>query len=128
MLAFLFWSSLFFVIYTYLGYPLLIALAAKFHRDRVLTPVSNPSVTLLITAYNEEMVIEEKLQNSLGLDYRSEDLQIMVAADGSTDRTAEIVRRYKDRGVVLAFTPQRDGKMAAINRAIPLVRGEIIVF
>lgn len=128
MLPFLFWGSIFFVVYTYLGYPLLIALAAKFRRDRVLTRASNPSVTLLITAYNEEMVIEEKLQNSLRLDYLSEDLQIIVAADGSTDRTAEIVMQYKDRGVVLAFTPQRDGKMAAINRAIPLVRGDIIVF
>jgi cellulose synthase/poly-beta-1,6-N-acetylglucosamine synthase-like glycosyltransferase len=101
---------------------------AKFRPRLVLATIADPSVTLLITAYNEELVIEQKLQNSLSLDYPSERLQIIVAADGSTDRTTEIVRRYRDSGVVLAFTPQRDGKMAAINRAISFVRGEIIVF
>jgi len=128
MLAFLFWVSVFFVVYTYLGYPLLIALAAKLLHGRVLAPLSNVSVTLLITAYNEEAVIEKKIENSLSLDYPLEKFQIIVAADGSTDRTPEIVGRFKDRGVVLAFTPQRDGKMAAINRAIPLARGDIIIF
>jgi poly-beta-1,6-N-acetyl-D-glucosamine synthase len=128
MLALLFWVSVFFVAYTYLGYPLLIALVARFVRNRAPSPVSDLPVTLLITAYNEENVIGKKIENSLKLDYPANKLQIIVAADGSTDQTPEIVRQFKERGVVLAFTPQRDGKMAAINRAIPLATGDIIVF
>ncbi len=128
MLSLMFWLSVFFVAYTYIGYPLLIALAVKFIHGPIPTPVSDVSVTLLITAYNEENVIEKKIENSLNLDYPSEKLQIIVAADGSTDRTSEIVSRFSERGILLAFTPQRDGKMAAINRAIPLARGAIIVF
>lgn len=128
MLAFLFWASVFLVVYTYLGYPLLIALAARIVPVRNPPPLADASVTLLITAYNEEAIIEKKIENSLSLDYPAERLQVIVAADGSTDQTPEIVTRFKERGVTLAFTPQRDGKMAAINRAILLARGDIVVF
>ena len=128
MLFFLFWASVFFVLYTYLGYPLLIALAARFTRNHPPALVFDLPVTLLITAYNEENVIGKKIENSLSLDYPADKLQIIVAADGSTDQTPEIVKQFKEHGVVLAFTPQRDGKMAAINRAIPLAHGDIIVF
>lgn len=124
----LFWLSVLFVVYTYLGYPLLIALVARFISKRVFAQAHDVAVTLLITAYNEENVIRKKIENSLNLDYPADKLQIIVAADGSTDQTPEIVKQFKDRGVVLAFTPQRDGKMAAINRAIPLAHGDIIVF
>ena len=100
MLAILFWLSLFFIIYTYIGYPVLIALIAKLmpFQNRV-SGASDPFVTLLITAYNEEAVIEKKIENSLSLDYPSDRLQIIVAADGSSDRTAEIVGKFHDRGV-----------------------------
>jgi cellulose synthase/poly-beta-1,6-N-acetylglucosamine synthase-like glycosyltransferase len=87
-----------------------------------------PQVTLLIAAYNEEAVIERKLLNALQIDYPSENLQILIAADGSNDRTAEIVASFQDRGIELSYTPERGGKMAAINRAMDKVRGEIIVF
>lgn len=129
LLAILFWVSVLFILYTYIAYPLLIALIARFMPLRSEGSV-NPDllVTLLITAYNEEAVIEKKIENSLGLDYPRDKLQILVAADGSSDRTPEIVRKFSDRGVELTYTPQRDGKMAAINRAIPHSSGQIIVF
>ena len=128
-LAILFWVSVFFILYTYIGYPLLISLIARF----IPFPIEQSgapdlSVTILITAYNEETVIEKKIENSLGLDYPRDKLQIIVAADGSSDRTPEIVRKFSDRGVELTFTSQRGGKMAAINRAIPYSSGEIIIF
>lgn len=129
ILAILFWVSVFFILYTYIGYPLLISLIARFipfHSEHSGDP--DLSVTLLITAYNEETVIEKKLENSLELDYPRDKLQIIVAADGSSDRTPEIVRKFSDRGVELTFTSQRGGKMAAINRAIPYSSGEIIIF
>lgn len=127
--AVLFWVSVFFILYTYIGYPLLISLIARFiPSPNEEASDSDFSVTLLITAYNEEVVIEKKIENSLRLDYPREKLQILVAADGSSDRTPEIVSKFSNRGVELTHTSQRDGKMAAINRAIPHSSGEIIIF
>ncbi|MBA3533968.1 MAG: glycosyltransferase family 2 protein, partial [Ardenticatenales bacterium] len=124
----LFWASVGSIVYTYVGYPLLLTLLARTRpQPRPYAPI-RPTVTLLITAYNEEAVIAEKLENSLALDYPRERLQILVAADGSDDQTPEIVRGYAARGVELSFSPPRRGKMAAINRAMPLARGEIVVF
>lgn len=116
------------ILYTYLGYPLLLALLARVWHRPLVTQTILPSVTLLIAAYNEEEMIRQKIENSLGLDYPPDRLQILVAADGSQDRTAEIVAAYADRGVGLNYEPARRGKMAAINRAMPLVRGEIVLF
>ncbi len=124
----LFWLSVLFVIYTYLGYPLLVFIfsrlkpAAKPQADKL------PVVTLLIAAYNEEKVIAQKIENSLSLDYPREKLQILVAADGSSDKTPQIVRQYESQGVTLSYIPDRNGKMAAITRAMPLARGEVVVF
>ena len=87
-----------------------------------------PAVSLLVPAYNEEAVIKKKIENSLELDYPKEKLQIIVAADGSDDRTAEIVKEFEPHAVILNHAPDRAGKMAAINRAIDGCSGEIIVF
>jgi len=125
---FLFWFAVFFVMYVYFGYPLLVALLARFRPARPPQLEELPSVTLLIAAYNEEKVIAKKLENSFALDYPREKLQILVAADGSSDSTPEIVRRFQDRGVELNHIPERNGKMAAIIRAMPLARGSIVVF
>ena len=116
------------ILYTYAGYPLLLALLARTRRKPAPYPAAQPLVTLLIAAYKEEAVIARKLDNSLELDYPRERLQILVAADGSDDRSAEIVQGYADHGVELNYTPERGGKMAAINRAMPNARGEIVVF
>ena len=85
-------------------------------------------VTLLIAAYNEEKIISEKLENALSIDYPRELFQILVAADGSTDRTPDIVRKYNSQSIELNYIPERSGKMAAINRAMNFARGEIVVF
>jgi cellulose synthase/poly-beta-1,6-N-acetylglucosamine synthase-like glycosyltransferase len=83
---------------------------------------------LLIAAFNEEEAIEQKMNNSLELDYPKSRLHILVVADGSVDKTCDIVRSYEDRGIELIYHKKRLGKMAAITSAIPMVRGEIIVF
>ena len=126
--AALFWLSIIFVCYVYAGYPLVIAFLARMKKKGRNDSDFLPETTLLIAAYNEEKCIAEKLENSLALDYPREKLQIIVAADGSSDRTPEIVREFSDRGVELAYIPERGGKMAAINRAMQSVRGDIIVF
>lgn len=128
MAGFLFWIFLGLIVYTYLGYPLLLALLAPLGNGTNYPKTEPPAVTLLIAAYNEGTVIQKKLENSLALDYPPERLQIVVAADGSDDNTVEIVKRYAGRGVQLSYDPRRRGKMAAINRAMKHARSEIVVF
>jgi len=130
MLVLLLFLSIFFVVYTYVGYPVILAVLAKirpFSKKKAYDKNSTLFVTLIITAYNEELVIEKKIQNSLLLDYASDKLQIIVAADGSSDKTAEIVRQFAGQ-VELNYIPQRQGKMAAINRAMSIAKGDIVVF
>jgi cellulose synthase/poly-beta-1,6-N-acetylglucosamine synthase-like glycosyltransferase len=128
-LGLLFWAGLAWIVYFYLGYPAAVALLARlFPRRRAPGDAATPPLTLLIAAYNEERVIAHKLENSLALDYPADRLQILVAADGSDDGTAAAVRAFAPRGVELAFSPVRAGKMAALNRAVPQARGEILVF
>lgn len=125
----LFIFFLIFIFYTYFGYPFLIWLLSKFFPPiKINDEIYTPSITLLIAAYNEEKVIQRKIEQSLNLDYPHELLQIIVAADGSDDMTVDIVRAFEDFGVELSFDPARGGKMAAINRAMLKARGEIVVF
>jgi len=125
--AILFWFSVALIFYAYIGYPLLLSFFTAFQQKKDVSVTSEVPMTILITAYNEEAVIAKKIENTLKLEYPQDKLQIIVAADGSSDRTPEIVRGFGNR-VELSYIPNRQGKMAAINRAIPLVRGEIIVF
>lgn len=116
------------ILYTYFGYPALLTLFARTRPKPKPYPPLTPTVTLLIATYNEEAVIAEKIENSLALDYPAEKLQILVVNDGLNDKTADIVLGFASRGVELNSSSIRQGKMAAINRGVPLARGEIIVF
>ena len=128
IVAMLFWLCIGGILYTYIGYPILIFLLAKFRTKSKSFAQNYPPVTLLIAAYNEEKAIEGKIKNCLELDYQQGQLQILVVTDGSADKTPEIVKKYTGSGIELLHQPQRQGKMAAINRAMPSVRGEIVVF
>ena len=86
------------------------------------------TVSLLISAYNEQDVIEDKLINSLEIDYPKDRLEIVVVSDGSDDETNQIVRRYANNGVILRHYEGRIGKTACLNKAVPLSKGDIIVF
>jgi len=114
--------------YVYLIYPPLIVLLARI-RPRP-TPRADwlPRVSFIITAHNEEHHIAAKLDNTLGLDYPSENLEILVSSDGSTDATDAIVERYRDRGVLLVAAAERGGKTAATQRAVRRATGELLVF
>lgn len=128
MLGIIFWLSVLVIVYVYAGYPILIALLAQLREPLSLTPTFFPSVTLLFAANNEEKVIARKLENTLLLDYPQEKLQILVADDGSEDRTADIINDFHDRGIELASFSARRGKLAALNDAVKNVRGDIILF
>src|ERR1051325_2587048 len=124
----LFWICVLLIGYVYAGYPLILAMLARLHKKAPEYPEITPQVSILIAAYNEQNVIASKLDNTLALDYPKDCMQIVVAADGSDDRTAEIVQTFADRSVELSYDVPRRGKMAAINRALPRLRHEIIVF
>lgn len=128
MFSVLFWVLIAVVLYTYVGYAVLITVLARRFALPVRTDAEPRRVTLLIAAYNEEAVIAAKLRNSLALEYPRGRLQIVVVTDGSTDRTVEIAAGFEIDGVDCYHTPDRRGKMAAINRVLPLTDGEIVVF
>lgn len=127
----IFWISIFIVVYTFIGYSMLLYLLVKLKRFfiksyRFNTEEVLPSVTVLIAAYNEEDIISEKIVNTLDLDYPKDKLHIIFITDGSTDRTSERVR--ENTAVTLLHQDVRAGKMAAIKRAIPMIKDDITVF
>ncbi len=123
-----FWGSLAFIFYAYAGY-LLVLLAMSVVRSRpVATGNIQPMVSFVITAFNEEARIKEKIDNSLQQEYPRERLEIVVASDCSSDRTDEIVRSYESSGVRLIRAAERRGKEAAQKLAVAETRGEVLVF
>lgn len=114
--------------YVYCGYPLLLFLVSSFVRRPSRPAPSEPSVTFLISAYNEEDVLREKLQNTLALDYPAEKLEIIVVSDCSTDGTDAIAREYEPFGVRLVQMQKRGGKTAGLNAAVSRASGDILVF
>src|SRR5437016_286965 len=124
----LFWLSAAALIYTYIGYPVLIALIATLHPRKIRRWHYEPSVTIIIAAYNEERALATKLENTLALDYPRDLIEIIVASDCSSDKTDEIAESFTNRGIKLHRQPERLGKTAAQNATVEKARGEIIVF
>ncbi len=116
------------IVYVYAGYPILVFLISRFFPQTVVKADHQPTVSFIITAFNEEKDIHGKLANTLALDYPVEKLEITVVSDCSTDSTNEIVGSFADRGVELLQLGQRHGKTAAQNAAVERANGEIIVF
>ena len=123
-----FWLSLLGILYTYIGYPLLIALLARWRPNPIRRAAITPSVTMLVAAYNEQDSIASKIENTLALDYSADCLDLLVVTDGSTDGTNAIVASYAGRGVRLLYEPKRGGKVGALLRGFSHARGEIVVF
>lgn len=123
-----FWLSVVFIMYAYFGYPALLYVISIFRSTPVKKGPFCPRVSFIITAYNEQARIREKLENTLALDYPAEKLEIIVASDSSTDETDEIVRSYAPNGVRLVRAPERRGKENAQKHAIDAASGEVLVF
>ncbi|MDT4954755.1 MAG: hypothetical protein QOJ02_2893 [Acidobacteriota bacterium] len=123
-----FWLGAALLFYTYAGYPLLLALVSRLRARPVRRAEWTPSVSVIITAYNEERDLAAKLENTLLLDYPADKLEIIVASDCSTDRTDEIARQYSTRGVRLCRQAERLGKTSAQNMAVEQAHGEVILF
>ena len=127
ILELLFWASLAALVWTHLLYPLAIAALARVRPRPVAAADIHPTVSLIIPAYNEEDVIDGKLENALALDYPRDRLEIVVTSDDSSDGTHAAVARYADRGVRLIHCV-RGGKVAAQDRAVAETTGEIVAF
>lgn len=129
MLELIFWLCAAVVFYVYVGYPLLLKLVHMLvGRTPVHEPTLEPPLTLVISAFNEEASIREKLDNTLQLDYPPARLQVLVVSDASDDRTDDIVREYAPRGVTLLRMPERGGKTVGLNAALREASGEVVVF
>ena len=128
-----FWMIAFFVsaaaiVWSYGIYPLLLALVPTRRREQPHGPLDWPSVTVLISVYNEEKHIVTRIENLLELDYPHDRLEILIGSDGSTDRTNELVRTFPDARVTLHAFDQRGGKPSVLNRLVPQTHGELLVF
>lgn len=124
----LFWLSLAFIFYAYAGYPVVLLLLSAIRNRPVQTAPVCPRVSFIITAYNEEKRIHDKLTNTLRLDYPRDRMEIVVASDCSTDGTDDIVRSFQTSGVRLIRSNRKGGKEAAQQLAVESTDGEILVF
>ncbi len=127
-----FWVSFSILTYTYIGYPLLLWMAAWLRRtfSPHVLPLPEagalPEITLLVAAYNEATIIEAKIHDCLALRYPEEKFHILFITDGSDDGTPEIVARYPY--IRLMHQPERRGKTAAIRRAMEQIDTPVVVF
>lgn len=132
----LFYTSLFILFYAYIGYGLLVYLLIKVKsvlKNNISGHVKSgsevtdlPPVTLIIAAYNEDAILEEKLRNCFQLQYQAEKLEIIFVIDGSEDRSEEILMNHQS--IVCLNAPGRKGKTAALNRAVEVAKNAILIF
>jgi len=123
-------SSLGLLLYSYALYPALLWVLTKLTRSPVPEdgqPGDWPHVSILLSAYNEEQVISERITNLLEIDYPTDKLEILVGSDGSTDRTCDLVNAHGSQRVRLVPFERRRGKASVINDLVTHARGAILV-
>jgi hypothetical protein len=126
LLAILFWASAGLIVHTHAGYGLVLALLARLRPEPERPALAElPRVSLIVSAYDEEEVIERKVRNALALDYPRDRLELIVASDGSTDRTVELARAA---GADLVLDLPHGGKVRTQDQAVERASGEIVAF
>ena len=109
-----FWLSVFLLIYSYFIYPIILKLFVTPKDIELVEPETLPSVDIVIAAYNEESCIKERIENALAQDYQG-DLHILVASDGSQDRTGEIIESFASEKVRAFNFEKNRGKISVLN-------------
>ena len=122
-----FWVACFAILYTYVLYPALVVLRGRLRHRPYKTGDATPTVTLVLAARNEELSLPLKLDNIAELEYPRERLQVIVASDGSTDQSEQIVAEHHGTDARFLALP-RMGKSAILNVATGNAQGEIVVF
>lgn len=128
LLDVVFFSFLFLVFHTYVGYPLMLTVWGLKKRCTLVRVYGTPRVTIVIAAWNEARHIAARIENCLQQVYPQEMLEIVVVSDGSTDETSAIVKSFELRGVSLVELETRMGKAVALNVGVAAAHGEIVVF
>ncbi|HEX3969468.1 MAG TPA: glycosyltransferase family 2 protein [Edaphobacter sp.] len=123
----LFWLCLALIGYAYFGYAVWLWFCVRMRRRPIRKAPFTPSVSVIIAARNEEANLPAKLKNLRLLDYPPELLQIVIASDGSTDRTAGILQEQAS-GIVSVILDEPNGKARTLNEAVKQATGEILVF
>ena len=123
--------SLALLFYSYFGYGVIVSVVVFlkkifFRRKRMPENTNLPLVTLIVTAYNEDEILEQKIANSLALDYPSHLLKFIFITDGSSDESTDIIQKYPF--IQLLHSSERKGKYAAIKRAMEKVTTPVVVF
>ena len=124
----LFWASLGEIVYVYFGYPILLKLGALGRHVDFVRGSRLPSISVIVPAHNEESTIEAKIISLIGADYPRELVEILIGSDGSSDKTEDIVQRFRHEGVGLISFPRQHGKSAMQNGLVAAASGEILVF
>lgn len=125
--TYVFWILVCIIIYSYIGYPLLLFLLTLLIKSNKPQNKSFlPNITIIIAAYNEEKNVTEKVQNTISSNYPKEKVKQIWVTDGSTDRTLEIIKQYSE--IIVIHSNERLGKAVAINRAMGYVDSPIVIF
>ncbi len=124
----IFWACALALLYTYIGYPLFLAIFSQGASAEAPSSASLPKVSVIVAAYNEEECIARKIGNTLDQNYPAGLLECIVISDGSTDRTAEVARSISDSRLTVLAQRSRQGKCLALNRGVKDASGEILVF
>lgn len=127
IITILFFLSAFALVYVFLGYPLFIWLLSKLSPKPVQKSDNPLKVSIVIPAYNEESVLEEKINNVLGFEFDKSKLEIIVVDDGSNDSTLAIARSFESAGVKVISHEQRQGKVTGLNNAMKVAQGDVFV-
>lgn len=123
-----FWICAFLIFYTYLGYPVFLFAASKIFAKKVRKGASEPTVSVILSAFNEERNIEKKLLNLLNLEYPEEKIEILVGSDGAMDQTDAIVSKFRSpRLRFFRFVTNR-GKPNVLNDLVKEAQGSILIF
>jgi glycosyltransferase involved in cell wall biosynthesis len=124
-----FWTAAGLIVYTHAGYPLLLAALARLRPAPSWPAGDPPGVSLIVAAHDEQVVIAEKVRNALALDYPEDRLEVIVASDGSRDRTTELAREAAaGEPRVRVLDLERRGKVRAQDAAVDAARGAVLAF
>ena len=140
-IEFAFWIIAFLIVYTYVIYPLLLIMVSGLIQGisdtryilnksdrRTFVPEEWPEVAIVMSAFNEEKHIVDRINNLLGQDYPSDKLSIYIGSDGSTDRTVELARTIQDKRLNLFVYSENRGKISVLNELLGKITEPIVVF
>ena len=127
-MIFLFWFLLLSILYCYFGYPLLLYSTSRILHQHIRKSSFEPTVSIVLSAWNEEDVIQKKIENLLSLDYPREKIEILIGSDGSTDQTNALVKQFTDSRVHLIENTHRRGKMVTINSLVEKAKNNFVLF